>query len=157
MARGLRQLALLGLAGLPGSLAAAGPADVSCVGLTGEQGTYTNASGAVYQVVCGRDYSGSDVAPAVQTSTFAGCIDACDSAPGCADVSYVGESCYLKKKSDDFVQRDWKLTCVDKKSDKTTYTTSAGAVFGVECGIDYAGGDISGSHHSSRPHQTQPP
>ncbi|KAK4124723.1 hypothetical protein N657DRAFT_670636 [Parathielavia appendiculata] len=151
MARGLRQLALLGLAALPGSLA--GPADVTCVDKASDQSTYAATSGAVFQILCGIDYAGSDMA-AVQASTFAGCIDACDSTPGCIDVSYAGDQCYLKNKVTDALQRDWvwtakqaasdnKLTCVDKKSDKDTYTTSTGAVFEVQCGIDYVGGDVA--------------
>lgn len=158
MARGLYRLALLGLASLPASLAGAGPADVTCAGKASDQATYTGASGAVYQIMCGIDYSGSDLS-ATSTPTFTGCIDACDAAPGCIDVSYAGESCYLKNRIDQPLERDWvwtakqvtaaqsagastRLTCVDKKSDKTTYTSSTGATFEILCGVDYAGGDV---------------
>lgn len=150
MARGIRQLALLGLAGL----AAAGPADPTCVDKASDQSTYTAASGADFQILCGIDYAGTDMA-ARQTSTFAGCIEACDSTPGCIDVSYAGDHCYLKNRVTDAHQRDWVwtakkvtpadngLTCIDNKSDKATYTTPTGAVFEVLCGVDYAGDDVA--------------
>ncbi|KAK4102316.1 hypothetical protein N658DRAFT_506504 [Parathielavia hyrcaniae] len=154
MARGFRQLALLGLAALPGSLA--GPADVTCVDKGSDQSTYTAASGAAFQILCGIDYAGTDIA-AVQTSTFAGCIEACDSTPGCIDVSFAGEQCYLKSKVTDAHQRDWvwtakstasdnQLTCVGNKSDKAIYTTPTGAVFEIQCGVDYAGGDVGATN-----------
>ncbi|KAL2128664.1 hypothetical protein VTI74DRAFT_8853 [Chaetomium olivicolor] len=131
-----------------------GPTDVTCVNNANDRGTYTAPSGATYQILCATDYAGSDIS-ATTTSTFAGCIDACDSTAGCVDVSYVGQSCYLKKKADTALQRDWvwtakqvtaapsaskKLSCDNKQSDKATYTTSTGAVFQVLCGADYAGG-----------------
>ncbi|KAJ4298332.1 hypothetical protein N0V88_003357 [Collariella sp. IMI 366227] len=118
--------------------------------------------GAVYQVVCGLDYSGPDI-KATQTPTFAGCINACDATPGCVDVSYLGESCYVKSKAENPAERDWvwsarlvtpatgseadkKLSCVDKKSDKTTYTTTSGTAFQVLCGIDYSGTDVGATN-----------
>lgn len=75
MARGLRRFALLGLVGVPSALADAGPAGVTCVNNANDQGIYTGASGATYQVLCGVDYAGSDLS-ATSTDTFAGCIDA---------------------------------------------------------------------------------
>ncbi|KAK3901543.1 hypothetical protein C8A05DRAFT_34784, partial [Staphylotrichum tortipilum] len=137
-ARGVRRLALLGLAGLPAAVA-----DLTC---------------------CGIDFTGSDLSP-TYTSTFAACIDTCDATPGCIDISYSGEACYLKNKIETPLERDWvwtakqispatagagttpKLSCLDKKSDKATYTTSTGAVFQVECGIDYAGGGHGRHQH----------
>jgi hypothetical protein len=165
MVRKLCRLALAagGLAGLPASGVNAGPADVTCVGKASDQTTYTGASGAIFQIECGKDYAGPDI-KATQHSTFAACIDSCDSTPGCVDVSYVGEACYLKSKTSTFEERDWvwtakqitvapslsepdnTLTCVDKKSDKTTYTTSSGAIFDILCGVDYAGADLSSTN-----------
>ena len=160
---GLYRLAVLGPAGLPGSLAAAGPAEVTCVGKASDQATYTGASGATYKILCGIDYSGSDLS-ATQTPTFAGCIDACDSTPGCIDVSYAGEACYLKHRIETGFEREWvwsakqitpapgatpKVTCVDKQSDKATYTSSTGAVFQVLCGVDYGGGDVGATNSAT--------
>lgn len=167
MGRPLRRLALLGLASLPGSLGAPVGAEVTCVDKAHDQATYTGPSGAVYQIECGIDYGGGDIA-AAHSSTFSGCIDHCDATLGCIDVSYVGESCYLKNKLEAALERDWvwtakqislspstgpsddgddnsepKLTCVGKASHQATYTSVSGAVFQVLCGVDYAGGDIA--------------
>ena len=157
MARGLYRLVVLGLAGLPGSLAAAGPADVTCVGKASDQATYLGASGATYKILCGIDYSGSDLS-ATQAPTFAGCIDACDSTPGCIDVSYAGEACYLKNRIETPFERDWvwtakqitpasgatpKLTCEGNASNGAIYKAATDN-FEITCGLDYAGGDLLG-------------
>ena len=103
-------------------------------------------------------------ANSLSASTFAACIDACDATPGCIDISYAGEACYLKNKIETPLERDWvwtakqvspatsgtgitaNLSCVDKKSDKATYTTPSGTTFQVQCGVDYAGGDMGATN-----------
>lgn len=162
MVRGQSRVALLGLAGLSVALAGAGPADVTCVDKASDQVIYTGASGATYQIMCGVDYAGSDL-PATSATTFAGCIDACDSTVGCVDVSYVGESCYLKSQASTAVSRDWvwtakqitpapstpgtaphtTLSCENNASDGQTYQAT-GSKFTITCGKDYAGGDLLG-------------
>lgn len=159
MVRGLCRAALLGLSGLPGSLGDAGPADVTCIGKASDQGTYTGASGAVYQILCGIDYAGPDIA-ATHTPTFAGCIDACDSTAGCIDVSYVGDACYMKSRVSTADERDWvwtakqitpapsagettKLSCEDNASNGDIYKATNDE-FEITCGKDYAGGDLLG-------------
>ena len=146
---------MLGLAGLPAALADAegSPADVTCADNASDQAIYTGASGATYQILCGVDYAGSDL-PATTTATFAGCIDACDSTAGCVDVSYAGETCYLKSQATTALDRDWvwtaklittnvPLSCENNASDGLTYQ-AAGSIFTITCGKDYAGGDLLG-------------
>ncbi|KAK4096022.1 hypothetical protein N658DRAFT_528043 [Parathielavia hyrcaniae] len=174
MFRNLRQLALLGLAALPGSLA--GPLDVTCVDKAADQNTYTAASGAVFQIFCGIDYAGSDMAAcgidyaggdvaATSTATFEGCIDACAATSGCIDVSYVGEACYMKKKLEVALEREWvwtaklvesgsgspesstKLSCDDYASSGQIYEAT-NSDFEIACFKDYAECiDACDAHH----------
>ncbi len=159
MVRSLGQLALLGLAGLPAALADAQgfPADVTCADKASDQTVYTGASGAAYQIMCGVDYAGHDL-PATTAATFAECIDACDATARCVDVSYSGQSCYLKSKATTAItdrDRVWtarlittnvQLDCEDNVSDNVEYTTSKNGVYQIMCGVDYGGGDILGTN-----------
>ncbi|KAK4204579.1 hypothetical protein QBC40DRAFT_216824 [Triangularia verruculosa] len=62
----------------------------------GSDGTgYLTESGAVYEIICGREYYGGDLQMA-HTGTFQGCIETCENLAGCVDASYVGETCYMK-------------------------------------------------------------
>ena len=149
MARGLRWIALLGLAALPAALA-----DVTCVDNASNQATYTSSNGDEFTIMCGVDYAGGDISATI-TDTFAECIDACSTTTGCIDVSYAAPSCYMKNALNELIEgRSWvwtakqvlatpPLTCVDNASDQATYTSSNGDSFTIMCGVDYAGGDLS--------------
>ncbi len=145
MARGLRSLALLGLAALPAALA-----DVTCVDNASDQAAYTAANGDEFTIMCGVDYAGGDLA-ATNTDTFAECIEACSTTTGCIDVSYAAPSCYMKKAVNDLIEdRAWvwtakqvlatpPLSCNNNLSDGLTYHG-----FTITCSKDYAGGDLMG-------------
>ncbi|KAL2136946.1 hypothetical protein VTI74DRAFT_11128 [Chaetomium olivicolor] len=149
MARYLRPLVLLGLAGLT----AAGPADPTCAGEASHGDVYTAATGGQFDIVCGTDYAGGDIA-ATNTATFAACIDACDANPKCIDVSYAGESCYMKDSlGTAYTDRAWVWTAKKKSpscdggaSDKTTFTSTGGKTFQILCGVDYGGGDMGATN-----------
>ncbi|KAK4663961.1 uncharacterized protein QC763_501310 [Podospora pseudopauciseta] len=68
----------------------------SCLGGESDGTAYLAESGAVYEIICGREYYGGDL-QMVYTKTFQGCIEACEGLVGCVDVSYVGEACYRKR------------------------------------------------------------
>ncbi|KAK4174304.1 hypothetical protein QBC36DRAFT_243675 [Triangularia setosa] len=67
----------------------------SCVEGGSDGTAYLSGSGAVYEIICGREYYGGDL-QLVYSRTFQGCIEACENLAGCVDVSYVGEACYTK-------------------------------------------------------------
>ncbi|KAM7205766.1 hypothetical protein V8F20_002999 [Naviculisporaceae sp. PSN 640] len=68
---------------------------VSCEDNRSNGTTYTSATGGEFLVLCGVDHGGGDMG-VQDIKTFGGCMDKCDSTPGCVDVSYVGTGCYLK-------------------------------------------------------------
>lgn len=68
---------------------------LTCDNNKDDQKTYTAKNGGSYTVQCGVDYWGGDLS-SVQTSTFEGCMDACDTTTGCIDVSYSSGTCYMK-------------------------------------------------------------
>ncbi|GAB1319992.1 hypothetical protein MFIFM68171_10202 [Madurella fahalii] len=133
---------------------------LTCVGGASDQSTYTSVSGTVFQILCGIDYAGGDIAGTDKT-TFAECIDACATTPGCVDVSYAGTACYMKNKLGEAAERDWvwtakvvepgtgganedpSLSCEDNKSDGEIFEATVDS-FEVTCGKDYAGGDLLG-------------
>ncbi|KAK4095759.1 hypothetical protein N658DRAFT_511792 [Parathielavia hyrcaniae] len=122
--------------------------------------TYTTDSGSVYQITCGREYYGSDIG-FFHVQTFAECIKACDTLPGCVDVSYANDGgCWAKSAVTTLVDAPhlWtaeliekgaavpaRLNCNDEQSDGAEYTTGAGTVYQILCGQDLAGGDIHGA------------
>ncbi len=68
---------------------------VSCENNRSNGITYTSDTGGEFLILCGVDYGGGDMGTH-DIKTFSGCMDKCDSTPGCVDVSYVGTACYLK-------------------------------------------------------------
>jgi hypothetical protein len=68
---------------------------LTCDNNKDDQKTYKAKTGGSYTVECGVDYWGGDLS-SVQTSTFEACMDACDAATGCVDVSYSSGTCYMK-------------------------------------------------------------
>ncbi|KAH6629129.1 hypothetical protein C7974DRAFT_181793 [Boeremia exigua] len=69
--------------------------DLTCQEGKDDKKPYTAVNGGKYIVECGVDYFGNDLT-AVDSSSFAACMDACDATDGCVDVSYVWGRCYLK-------------------------------------------------------------
>ncbi|KAI7014941.1 hypothetical protein KC355_g4506 [Hortaea werneckii] len=71
----------------------------SCSALAAQNGTYTDENGNTYQVRCGYDYSGPNLATA-GVSSYSKCFAACDAVKSCVSFSYLGDSgggtCYLK-------------------------------------------------------------
>ncbi|KAF2732927.1 hypothetical protein EJ04DRAFT_565543 [Polyplosphaeria fusca] len=50
-----------------------------------------------FTLTCGMDFPRGNLA-VTQTSTLAGCLEACSATMPCIGVSYTGENCYLKRK-----------------------------------------------------------
>ncbi|KAI7471093.1 hypothetical protein KC351_g12301 [Hortaea werneckii] len=71
----------------------------SCSALAAQNGTYTDENGRTYQVKCGHDYPGPNLATA-GVASYSKCFAACDAVKGCVSFSYLGGSgggtCYLK-------------------------------------------------------------
>ncbi|KAI7313227.1 hypothetical protein KC315_g11758 [Hortaea werneckii] len=71
----------------------------SCSALAAQNGTYTDENGDTYQVRCGYDYAGPNLATA-GVSSYSKCFAACDAVKSCVSFSYLGGSgggtCYLK-------------------------------------------------------------
>lgn len=57
-----------------------------------------NTTVGSYDIICGVDYAGGDVAAEGGIATFGECIELCDVTPGCIDVSYGPGSgnCWMK-------------------------------------------------------------
>ncbi|KAF9698053.1 hypothetical protein EKO04_004265 [Ascochyta lentis] len=79
----------------PTTSAAAEKKELTCIDNKDNKQSYTATNGGTYVVECGVDYYGNDL-PAVDSVSFAACMDTCDSTDGCVDVSYVWGRCYLK-------------------------------------------------------------
>ncbi|GAB7344701.1 hypothetical protein MBLNU457_3176t1 [Dothideomycetes sp. NU457] len=68
---------------------------------------YTAASGAVFEIECGVDRVGNDLAmKQVPSGKLADCIGHCDATAGCVDVSMSGTACYLKSAAGAKVVKD---------------------------------------------------
>jgi len=141
----------------------------TCVAAASDGETYMAASGATFQIICGVDYYGGDMG-AVATANFQLCIDACDQAAGCVDVSYNGNTCYMKDNlMPQLTNGDiWtaKMITADTNGGTTGGATTPGQTtggpatcggyddastliastnsFDILCGIDYYGGDLAG-------------
>jgi predicted heme/steroid binding protein len=126
--------------------------EFTCINGEANGKTYTAANGGKYKIECGIDYAGGDLLTVDSTTTFQTCMDACDATTGCIDVSWVWGSCYLKNEVNTATELShvWtgrqikvdELTCVNGESNGKTYTAKNGGKYQVECGIDYAGGDL---------------
>jgi hypothetical protein len=118
---------------------------------------------ASYDILCGVDYAGGDVAAQTGLASFEECIDLCDETLSCVDVSYApGGTCWMKSSLGTPSQNAgiWtarsrvtrtnnEITCVDNKSNGTVYGAAGGGYFQVLCGLDYAGGDLAASSEAS--------
>ncbi|OCK78534.1 hypothetical protein K432DRAFT_356620 [Lepidopterella palustris CBS 459.81] len=125
-------------------------------------GIIYQAANAQYEIMCGVDFFGGDMS-SIQTDIFEDCIKACDATSGCIDVSYNGGTCYMKNQltsstpqtsawvwtavniAESFTQPSAPQgpSCVNNAADKTLYTSTAGVVYDIYCGIDYYGGDLA--------------
>lgn len=63
----------------------------SCSALAAQNGTYTDENGDTYQVRCGYDYAGPNLATA-GVSSYSKCFAACDAVKSCVSFSYLGGS-----------------------------------------------------------------
>lgn len=63
----------------------------SCSALAAQNGTYTDENGSTYQVRCGYDYAGPNLATA-GVSSYSKCFAACDAVKSCVSFSYLGGS-----------------------------------------------------------------
>ena len=63
----------------------------SCSALAAQNSTYTDENGRTYQVKCGHDYPGPNLATA-GVSSYSKCFAACDAVKGCVSFSYLGGS-----------------------------------------------------------------
>jgi hypothetical protein len=135
--------------------------DISCDD-PGTNGTaYSATTGSTYRILCGLDHYGGDIG-STQTSSFAGCIEACEANDVCIDVSYVNGACYMKETLSSATARSYvwtaqvikssrpgaetttkALSCNDPGVNRTTSTTSNQRVYELLCGIDYLAGDMS--------------
>jgi PAN domain len=129
-----------------------GPVEVSC---PDSDGTQFSVGAAVFNIHCGTDYYGGDLAR-VDAATFGDCLASCASTMGCIDVAYNGNSCYMKSSLNTARQNSnvWgavlasaeqsaaqQMTC--PTNDGATYTAKSGDQFLIQCGADYYGGDLS--------------
>lgn len=110
-----------------------------------------------YDILCGVDYAGGDVAAQGGVASFEACIELCDATPACIDVSYaLGGACYMKStlgtpnpNGGIWTARSRSprtgdaVSCEDNKSNGTVYETPDGSYFRVLCGLDYAGADLA--------------
>jgi hypothetical protein len=117
---------------------------------------------ASYDILCGVDYAGGDVAAQTGLASFEDCIDLCDETLNCIDVSYGGGTCWMKSSlgtpsqnggiwtaRSRVTRTNTEVTCNDNKSNGTVYGAAEGGYFQVLCGLDYAGGDLAASSEAS--------
>ncbi|OJD35908.1 apple protein [Diplodia corticola] len=140
--------------------------DLSCWDKASD-GQVFQATNAQWDIVCGSDYAGGDMGTS-WVNSFEECIQDCDATTDCVDVSFVWpNACYKKnvlgtasavdsvwtarKKSSgtgSSTSASTALSCDNSASDGVKYTSSKGT-FLVECGVDYAGGDMGSSNTAS--------
>ncbi|KAK0710441.1 hypothetical protein B0T21DRAFT_404982 [Apiosordaria backusii] len=68
---------------------------LTCAGGQPSTPTHTTSEGRAYEILCGVDFGGGDIAASSQ-ATLNSCLAACDSTKGCLGVAYAGGQCYLK-------------------------------------------------------------
>ncbi|KAH0433894.1 kelch domain-containing protein [Colletotrichum camelliae] len=133
---------------------------VTCVGNAADGTTY-KATKSSFQILCGVDYGGGDIA-AAQYDTFEECMKACDVDDRCVDVSYdpQGRNCWMKDTLNTLNPVGWVWTgkkiqdpttkstvanavsCSTAGTNGKTFKTTTGNEYQIICGQDYAGGDL---------------
>ncbi|KAK4103933.1 hypothetical protein N658DRAFT_521765 [Parathielavia hyrcaniae] len=151
-----RAKAVLFLSLASASLALAAPLD--CTDNLSDGSVYDSAA-ASYDILCGVDYAGGDVAAQTGIASFEECIELCDATSDCIDVSYAPSgTCWMKSTLGTPApnggiwtarNRITQITCEDNKSNGTIYDAAEGVSFQVLCGIDYAGGDLAATSETS--------
>lgn len=145
---------LLGLSVLQTTSAAlAGPV---CPGSDLSQ--YTSYNRKIYNITCGYDHSGGDLASG-NANNFQACIELCANTASCMTVTFTGGSggtqsgtCYMKSSigaatansgvnSASFSSSLGALSCPG--TDGQTYNINTGASAVMECFVDHNGGDAS--------------
>ncbi|KAF2498243.1 hypothetical protein BU16DRAFT_536302 [Lophium mytilinum] len=118
------------------------PAALSCPVSDGQ--AYTIGADT-YNIQCGTDYYGGDLAISWETS-LENCIATCESTTGCIVVSYNGAACYMKNRNEgpQTNANIWSATKVIAcpETDGTTYTAKDGSAYKIECSADRYGSDI---------------
>ncbi|KAB2570712.1 hypothetical protein DBV05_g10607 [Lasiodiplodia theobromae] len=129
----------------------------SCVN-NASNGQVYQGTNSQWNIECGTDYAGGDMGMS-WVDSFEACIRDCDATTGCLDVAFVQpNACYKKNvltpavanagvwtaKKAGASSSSSSLTCVNNAANGQSYTTSKG-IFNIECGVDYAGGDLSSS------------
>ncbi|KXX80938.1 Plasma kallikrein [Madurella mycetomatis] len=133
------------------------PPALSCIDGQSDKTNFTTPAGAVYEIICNQEYYGGDLS-VVGAPTFEDCIDECDFALECVDVSWVGGMCYMKKEINALVIADGvstarklgnatleakaPLTCEGGSANGTLFRTDRGEFYEIYCGFDFPGGDF---------------
>lgn len=129
---------------------------INCTNNRDNNGLYEASNGELFQIHCGVDYPGGDLA-VTSTSTFAGCVNFCANTNNCVDVSYAYPQCYLKSTLTNPVQNPNVNTataplsampqiCYQGRGNNSVYLSSNyPAAYQIECGEDLPGGDLSSS------------
>jgi hypothetical protein len=150
-ASALAASSLVGAVVLP--IQQASSSEQTCAGqTTGYKYVTRLASNVQYEVICGADYYGSDLADGIKwPGSFEGCLAECDANAECKAVSWANGPCYLKGGAPTLVSGNeavWTATknpaptCEGEfNSNGASYITSAGN-FEIMCGWDYAGNDL---------------
>lgn len=117
--------------------------------------TIVISAATTYTVECAEDRVGGDIPnSSVWKADFNGCLAACESNPGCIDVSYIPSApaqgpCYMKSS----LQPAQPNTCVwgAKRNNlcDQTVTSGCGSTYKVECYVDHFGGLMSTTWTSS--------
>ncbi|KFY85691.1 hypothetical protein V500_08192 [Pseudogymnoascus sp. VKM F-4518 (FW-2643)] len=115
---------------------------------------YQGSNGGKYKVICGTDYEGGNSGGPLTGVSFEACMDACDSANDCVDVSFIAGTCYLKNQLmpaqvQPLVWTGLKvgpLSCEGGKDDGKTYTAPNGQAFQIQCFKDHFGGDMGAAN-----------
>ncbi|TRX89954.1 hypothetical protein FHL15_009226 [Xylaria flabelliformis] len=141
---------------------------VSCPSSDGK--TYTASNGEEFLLQCGTDHAGGDIG-SLGVGSYQECLEACAARDGCIALAHIGGACYLKGSIGAEVKNGVSGAILKSAATETTTTTSSsttaagtptptlsgiscpasnqtiytaadGDAFVVECGKDFAGGDL---------------
>ncbi|KAF2155491.1 hypothetical protein K461DRAFT_290519 [Myriangium duriaei CBS 260.36] len=109
---------------------------------------YVTRNGARYVIECGFNRSWGDIS-SLRTDSYESCLEVCTQTPGCLDVSFTTDTCWLKNVLNPplYHPNVWggrllpgTISC--PTSNNTMYTTTSGNRYVVECGIDRLGNEF---------------
>ncbi|TPX13628.1 uncharacterized protein E0L32_005831 [Thyridium curvatum] len=133
------------------------PTAPTCVDGGSDNTNFTTSAGSVYGIVCGYQHDASVISTAY-AADFEGCMEQCDAATNCIDITYVGSYCYMKATvgSLSVAAGAWsatriknagasglQLSCYNDKTNGTVFTTDQGRPYRIFCGMDLPGGDMA--------------